>query len=140
MTRKIYLPRVSGPFRAYARGYYDYAQALGYTAQSAGWPVWVLARLSQWLESTGIAPQSLTEKDLQAFVVGSRRSPLDASLPPRRPHPERKSAGADRPARSEARALSPRRLALGLPGKSVIMPTCLSLGARPPPPAMDRSA
>ena len=74
MTRKLYLPRVSGPLRPYARGYYDYAQALGYTAQSAGWHVWVLARLSQWLESTGIAPQSLTENDLQAFLVHHRAS------------------------------------------------------------------
>ncbi len=74
MTRKIYLPRVSGPLRPYAQEYYDYVQALGYTAQSAGWHVWVLARVSQWLEATEIAPASLTEEDWQAFLDHHRAS------------------------------------------------------------------
>lgn len=87
MTRKLCLPRVAGPFRPHALGYFEYVQALGYTAQSAAWQVWVMARFSQWLESAEVAPMALNEAHIEQFLAHHRASHYQQPIGRRRLEP-----------------------------------------------------
>lgn len=74
MARKHYIPRVQGPLDGYAAAYFEYAKTLGYTDFSAGWQVWVMARLSQWMESANIELTSLTDEHVAEFIAHHRAS------------------------------------------------------------------
>jgi integrase/recombinase XerD len=63
---------VRGPLQPYATGFHAYAKRAGYTDHSAACQVWVMGRLSHWMEVTGVNPAALREADLEQFVTAHR--------------------------------------------------------------------
>lgn len=74
MPRKPYRPRVAGPLAPYSEEYCEYVKDLGYTEHSACWQVWVMARLSQWMEVAQVGLESLTDDQIDRFVARHRSS------------------------------------------------------------------
>lgn len=81
---KDYSLHVDGPLHDYAPGYYTFAIALGYTPGSARWQVWVMAKLSQWLDRTGFTLQDVNATNLEQFFTDYRAYHYKTPLGPRR--------------------------------------------------------
>jgi integrase/recombinase XerD len=66
--------RVSGPLAEHAAGFAVFLAGAGYTPLSAANQVRVLAHLSRWTESRGLAPGDLTGERLGEFLAARREA------------------------------------------------------------------
>jgi integrase/recombinase XerD len=64
--------RVSGPLEAFAAGFAIEVLRQGYTRNSACLQLYLMAHLSRWLASEGLAAQSLRMSDVQRFLAARR--------------------------------------------------------------------
>src|SRR2546429_2914767 len=63
---------VSGPLAAYAEGFHAALVGQGYTLNSAGFQLWLMAHLSRWLTSQGLGPSELSTATLERFLEARR--------------------------------------------------------------------
>ena len=65
--------RVRGPLAGYSTEFRCMLLDAGYTSSSAATHLWLMARLSDWLETAGCEPGLLSDERLSAFLLEHRR-------------------------------------------------------------------
>lgn len=76
MSRRVWVPVVSGPLAPYAEGYGRWLSARGYSPSAATCRIWQLAGLSAWLEGEGLDAGALTPERVERFLAARRAAGL----------------------------------------------------------------
>jgi integrase/recombinase XerD len=72
MSRRLWLPVVSGPLAPYAAGYRPWMLERGYAPRSVVNRQELLGQLSRWLEAEGLSPDELTPEQVERFLKPRR--------------------------------------------------------------------
>jgi integrase/recombinase XerD len=72
MSRKVWLPVVSGPLSAYAAGYRSWLRTRSYSPSAISDRLWQLDQLSRWLEGEGLAVGELSVEEGERFAASRR--------------------------------------------------------------------
>ena len=74
---------LSGPFAPFAEGFSHSLLELGYTRDSAGSQIQLMAHLSRWLVGEGLDVHTLRQNDLERFLQARRRAGYTHYLSPK---------------------------------------------------------
>jgi integrase/recombinase XerD len=72
MSRRLWVPAVSGPLARYAAGYRFWLLERGYARRSVINRLELLGLLSRWMEQEGVAPSDLTAEQVERFLEPRR--------------------------------------------------------------------
>jgi integrase/recombinase XerD len=72
MSRRLWVPVVSGPLASYAAGYRSWMLERGYARRTVINRLELLGLLSRWLEREGLAPSELTPEQVERFLERRR--------------------------------------------------------------------
>ena len=80
MSRRLWVPVVSGPLARYAPGYRGWMVERGYSRRSVINRLELLGLLSRWLEPEGLAPSELTHEQVERFLETRRAAGYSRSV------------------------------------------------------------
>jgi integrase/recombinase XerD len=72
MSRKVWVPVVSGPLAPYAAGFESWLRSRAYSLSAAADRLYQFDQLSRWLEREGLGVGELTGEQAERFVGGGR--------------------------------------------------------------------
>ena len=72
MSRRVWVPMVSGPLAPYAAGFESWLRTRAYSSSAAADRLYQLDELSRWLEREGLGVGELTVEQAERFVAARR--------------------------------------------------------------------
>jgi len=72
MSRRMWVPVVSGPLAGYAAGFASWLRSKAYSQSTVANRLYQLDQLSRWLEREGVGPEELTDERAERFVAARR--------------------------------------------------------------------
>ena len=83
MSRRVWVPVVSGPLAPYAAGFASWLASRAYSPNAAGDRLYQFDQLSRWLEREGLGVDGLTGEQAERFAAARREAGLVTWAAPR---------------------------------------------------------